>query len=474
MYGFVLVGEKSHLQTSGKDLASPTAPIVDLAVSGCRLENLSEAACLYRCIVRAYRGGRRSPPKRALEFVSAALPPVNESAKTATIRNYVFSASDSHLSLQQVERMVTGASGWDAIVASIRDQWTESMDDDDTTRGSYNDTEIAMRIRRGILSQLADGVLPVLSNENSKGKSDQAQDDDRVTTIRNEEEMGKKFDAILDAICLGDARNSGSWYRAAQCLNAKAELIADRLGRNKDVASIENFTVPLPQHRTVRGIELDALLQEQEDADALINENWIHYLGNNLAAYVTYTWASHESLRVCSESVGEHCRDLMVDSGETEKRRQYIIWKSIDALYRKGDYLSWQEAWGGMFVFALRKMAVRLMAVAHYLLESKEERTAEDKVLMSELCESMGRIFYSDLSGSQNYGYPMRTMGARRKRALAMTAKVCFEGAVAWVNEPEKTDDESEEGHTTWDLMFIIGKVSARGLEPCSIKTSRS
>ena len=474
MYGFVLVGEKSHLQTSGKDLASSTAPIVDLAVTGCRLENLSDAACLYRCIVRAYRVGRRSPPKKALEFVSSALPTVKESAKTTTIRNYVFSASDSYLSPQQIERMVKRASGWDAVVSSIRDQLTESKDDDDSSQGSNDDTEVAMRIRRGILSQLAEGVLPTISNENSKGKSDQTQDDDRFTTMKNEEEIAKKFDAILDAICLGDARNSGSWFRAAQCLNAKAELIADRLGRNKDFASIDNFTVPLPQHRSVRGIQLDVLLQEQEDADALIDENSIHYLGNNLATYVTFTWASHESLRACSESLGEKYRDLMVDDRGSQNRRQYNIWKSIDALYRKGDYLSWQEAWGGMFVFALRKMAVRLMAVAHYLLQSKVDKMAEDNVLMSELSESLGLIFYSDLSGSQNYGYPMRPMSMRRKRELAMTAKACFESAVACVNEPEKADDASEEGHTTWDLMFIIGKVSTRDLETCSIHTTCS
>jgi hypothetical protein len=462
MYGFVLIGEKGHLQSSGKDLASSTAPIIDLAETDCRLENLSSAACLYRCIVRAYRSGRRSPPKRALEFLSAALPAVEQSEKSSIIRDFVFSA-DSYLSLEQVKRIVTRADEWDSVFSSIRDQLTKNEEDGDAMTEPKDDTAVAMRIRRGMLSHLTDGVLPMNANENCKGKSDQAQDDDRVVTAKNEEELAKKFDAIMDAICLSDARSSRSWYRAAQCLSAKAEMIADRLGRSRDVASIEHFTVPLPQHRIVRGIQLAALLKDQDDTDSLINANWIHYLGNDLSAYVKYTWASHDSLRACTDSLGEDCRDLMMeDSTGNEKRSQYKVWKSIDALHRKGDYLSWQEAWGGMFVFVLRKLSVRLMAVALYLLQSEKDQTAEDKVLMSELCESLGVIFYSELSGSQSYGYPMRSMGEKRKRDLAMIAKVCFEGAVEFVNEPETTHDGNEEVHTTWDLIFILGKVSCQ------------
>lgn len=460
LYGFVLVGEKAHLQSSGKDLAMTATPILDLAVRDCHLENVSAAAQLYRCIVRAYSTGRRSPPKKALELVSSALPPLEETEKSRALESFLFNTSEPYLSLDQIASLVRKDDNWETPFAPIGVHLVSSDEQNNPKHLSQEKEEI-MRVRRGILSELAGGQLPISINEAGKGKSDQAPDDDRVATIKNEEEISKKFEAILGDLCLGDAENSQGWYRAAQCVSTKAELIADRLGLSKGFARSTDFAIPLPEPRSVQGIDRRELEEAQEEEDALINANWIHYLGSDLSVYARFSWASFDSLQACSDEIGKACRTLPSEDG---KRSQRLIWRSIDSLYKKGDYLGWQEAWGGIFVFALRKLAVRFMSVALYLLLSKTEQDAEDKVLISELCESLGMILYSDLMGSQNYGYPMRAMGPKRKRDLASASRACFRAAADIVEEPSSDDDGSDdETQATWDLLFMIGKVRFLG-----------
>lgn len=465
MYGFALVSENSHILHSGKDLASSIAPSNDLAVKSYRLEDISAAARLYRCIVRAYGTGRRSPPKKSLEFVSNALPAVEANEKSKIIRGFVFDASTLPSLLEQVKAVATEASGWDGLFLPIKTHLTTNHDTnhDELSFSSNGNSDKAtvMRIRRGIISQLADGLLPMSTNESTKGKSDQVQDDDRTITIKNEEEITKKFEAIFDDICLGDARSSESWHRAAQCLSAKAELIADRLGLSKGFLRATKFTIPDTYHRNVQGISLSSLYLSEDEEENLINSNWVHHLGDDLSAYTKHTWSSLDSLRKCGDTIGKSCNADGPAGGKREgvQSHQRAVWKKIDSFHGKGDILAWQEAWGGMFVFTLRKIAVRFLLIALYLLRSKDTPTSDDKVLMSELCESLGVLFYSDLICSQNYGYPMRVMGIKRKRELATTAKICFEASVEFVNEPEKTNDGNEEVHTTWDLIFMLGKV---------------
>lgn len=462
LHGFVLVGEKAHLQATGKDLASSTAPIVDLAVKDCKLENVAAAAQLYRCIVRAYSGGRRSPPKKALELVSNALPPLEDSEKSTTLRRFLFDTDGSYFSFEQISRLVTKEVEWDHPFSSIQKQLCINEDEArNSQQVASEEVEVVMRVRRGILSELAGGQLPLNGNENVKGKSDQTPDDDRLVAVKNEEEIAKKFDAIVDDLCLGDTTNSEGWYRAAQCLNTKAELIADRLGLRLGFARNKDFAIPSPQPRSVRGIELELLQQEQETEDTMLNSSCIHYFGDDLSLFAKFSWASFESLRAFADEIGRRCQGLTFSDGPNNgKLSQGAIWKRIESYYGNGDFLSWQEAWGGIFVFALRTLAVRFISVSLYLLQSKIVPTSEEKILQSELCESLGIILYTSLMGSQNYGYPMRPMGLKRKRDLARTARICFQAAVDVVVVPTKTDGASDEDHATWDLLFMVGKVS--------------
>jgi hypothetical protein len=86
------------------------------------------------------------------------------------------------------------------------------------------------------------------------------------------------------------------------------------------------------------------------------------------------------------------------------------------------------------------------------MVESKEKVESDDKILNSEICEAIGVALYSRMMASQNYGYPMHTMSEDRKRNIATAAKVAFERAANGIQE-----DESQE---TWDLTFMVGKVS--------------
>jgi len=78
---------------------------------------------------------------------------------------------------------------------------------------------------------------------------------------------------------------------------------------------------------------------------------------------------------------------------------------------------------------------------------------------MSEMCESLGNAFYSELMASQSYGWPMRTVTSKKKRDLAVLANVCFQAAIRHADDSIETDDENE-NHCTWDLLFMVGKVS--------------
>jgi hypothetical protein len=98
------------------------------------------------------------------------------------------------------------------------------------------------------------------------------------------------------------------------------------------------------------------------------------------------------------------------------------------------------------------------MCTALYVLQCKKVLEIEDKVIMSEICESLGIALYTDLMASQNYGYPMHEMALKRKRDLANAAKCCFQAATDIVDDPSGKD-ESSEGRATWDLLFMIGKV---------------
>lgn len=457
LHGFSLVGEQGH-QSSGKEAISSTIT-TDLDEKSFPVESTAAAAQLYRCIMRAYASGRRSPPKAALEAVSSALPPLQESAKSKLLKDFIFASNEWELGLQDITKLIKKDSSWDSSFSKIQSQLISLGDE--SSDGSKTFENDIMRLRRGISGQLADGQLPRSASDAGKNKADSGQENERLFSTRQEEEISKKFFAIFDDLCLGNIKNAKGWYRAAQCLVVKAELIADRLGLSTGFSRNNDFSIPYPRPPRRTSVDLSVLQAEQQHEETRSKEAWIPHLGNNLSLYIKHSWSSFDSLILFSSELVKELEDEM-DMDVENSDIAIAVWKEIQSMYNSGNFLKWQEAWGGIFVYALRKLSLRFMCMALYLIQSNAGIDADDRLLMSEICESIGIGLYSELMGSQVYGYPMRIMSTKRKRDLATSAKLSFQSAVDIVeyHGSEDTDgkDKSIEARVSWDLVFMIGK----------------
>jgi hypothetical protein len=134
------------------------------------------------------------------------------------------------------------------------------------------------------------------------------------------------------------------------------------------------------------------------------------------------------------------------------------VWTEIDDLFAKNDFAGWQQAWGGLFVSSLRMMALRCMCLGVYVLYKRKERSAKESLLISEVTEFLGVTLYSQLMGSQVYGYPLHARTDLEKRELAEASLTCFESAIDFT-ATSTSGQESDSGSMTWDLLFMIGKV---------------
>ncbi|CAJ1966696.1 unnamed protein product [Cylindrotheca closterium] len=442
LFGFTLVGEKENTSSTTDNLARNLQP-----------ESTSAAARLYRCIVRTYPSGRRSPPKSALEVVSSALPPIEETEKSRSLKEFVFQSNGAETGTKSVLRLMEKAESWNRPFKKIKDLLDQEQEVSEITSvaaGASSTADEAYRVRRGISSELASGQVPAnLADTGQKGKSDSSSEDERLLCLKHEEEASKKFLAIIDDICLGNANDTTSWYRAAQCVALKAELIADRLGLSKGYARSNDFSAPSQPRRLKKRLTLDVLEAEQKREDLKISQNWVTVLGQDLSVYVRHSWSSFSSLQACSDEIKKSLGDRG-NLDKSQKTLEMVALKNLEKMNASQKFLEWQEAWGGIFVFALKKLALRLLCTALFMVESKEKVESDDKILNSEICEAIGVALYSQMMASQNYGYPMHTMSEDRKRSIAMVAKVAFERAANGIKE-----DESQE---TWDLTFMVGK----------------
>ena len=345
------------------------------------------------------------------------------------------------------------------------------MSDEGNDSEGYSLANDVMRVRRGISGQLASGQLPSSVSDAGKNKSDQGPEDERLLSTRQEEEISKKFSAIFDDLCLGDINNCKGWYRAAQCLVAKAELIADRLGLSLGFDRNTDFSIPVPRPKRKESVFISVLEAEQEDEDTRMNKSWISHLGKDLSIYTEHSWSSFDSLISCSSKISKQLEeDMEIDNSRNSPPSQSVAWREIEAMYNSGNFLQWQEAWGGIFVGVLRKLALRFTCTGLFILQSKSSMDAEDRILISEIIESIGISHYSELMGSQAYGYPMHIMSQKRKRNLAHAAKMSFQAALDIVehdgNDEGSENDDSSDARVTWDLLFMIGKV---GYISCNI-----
>jgi len=441
LHGFTLTNSGDEYSTK-EHLSTTTS---EFQTKKFKPESHKAAAQLYRCI---FRMGKKTPPKAALETVTSALPPLRQSEKSKLIRQFVFSSNTKLFLIEDIASIVTKTSNWTKHFEDI-EKWeqTETTEGNSEPRNDSIDDEVFF-MRKGIFLLLSQGDLPTYTADGGK-------DEDRSSSIRFEKELAKKFNAILNTICFAETYSIRAWFRASQCLLSMHEVVSDRLGLSKGFSRSRNFGIPQGKPPAVSRLSITSLIEKQEKESLVKEMGWIEFLGEDLSHYVNHEWTSFESLQMLSQ------KNLVSPAGIANQVEDeaYVfmgqIQKEIDDMYSKGRFGEWQQAWGGMFVSALRKIAIRCMCVAVFLFHERKARIKkEDESLLPEVLESLGTILYASVMGSQSYGYPMHVMGSHDKRRMVQASRVCFQGSVDAAIAV--TDDGKAE---TWDLLFMIGKV---------------
>jgi hypothetical protein len=435
LYGFSL----SH---ENKDAQCGPALVNDK--NRCNLpESANAAASLYRCVLRTYSQGRRSPPKCALEAILAVLPPAADTTKAMDFRKFLFSKDGPWLAASEWCTFIKQPEDFSAHFRHI-ERWI----DVGRAEGETGQEDEMTKVRRGASNLLAQSNI-------SPNYEVGADEDRRLVAIQMEEENAKKFYALFDGLCLGQASDFDSWFAAAQCLLVKADTIADRIGLTKGFGRLSDFTPSASKFDRERKLSFGQLLEEQSREDSLAEQGWLQCLGTDLSVYVSFTWSSLESLKLLSEAVLSGYRENLMQLRKNDEAPPFDlqVWSEIEHLRLNSDHDAWQHAWGGLFVSALRNIASRCAQLAIYTLH-KRRADVDLQIELSEIMESLGIFFYTDLMASQLYGYPMRPLTPSSKRQMAESSLACFERSI------ETASSNEEVLRTSWDLKLMMGKVS--------------
>ena len=465
LYGFTISG---HWTNHAKD-ASTVGDESDSTYK--QPETVAAVSQLYRCIRRAYSKSRRSPPKVALECVLSSLPPPGETAVRSSVKAFLFSPNLDSCSTKLIRKFTinnlnVGESY--KVCADVLDTFSK----DEVVEADRE----TLLVRKGVSAELAQGTLPNISCAVDDSKKTT---EERTHSAQNERELSKKFLAVIDDLCYNDPFKCKGWVDAAECMRLKADLIADRLGYSLGFSRSSDFCISKSAKLQTDARELPDLLAHQETEHQRLSQGWAPTLGTDLAEYVTHQWCSFDSLQKCAKAVARSIKAKATTTPEVADDLYFEAhaWKEIEDHFRNDDYVQWQQAWGGLFVEALRAISTRCLCMALFLLHTKKQSdiTGEgDKAdapsthsMLSEVQEGLGVVCYTSLMASQGYGYPMHVLASHKKRDIASTARLCFEQAVQRVDNSEtKAQDESQ---VTWDLVFMIGKVSVPQIRTVSV-----
>jgi hypothetical protein len=126
--------------------------------------------------------------------------------------------------------------------------------------------------------------------------------------------------------------------------------------------------------------------------------NWVPFLGDDISIYVDYEWSSFPSLENCALASRMNFKGVAKenDDKESEIERDEIVEarcrNEIETMYKSNDFIAWQQAWGGMFVEALRTIALRCLCIGLFLVgENANNLTIKDSTsLQSEILETLG------------------------------------------------------------------------------------
>eukprot|EP00977_Amphora_coffeiformis_P014319 scaffold3967_cov179-Amphora_coffeaeformis.AAC.1 len=406
-------------------------------------EGVRAAAQLYRCVMRASGFGRKTVPKTALDTIQAALPEFEGSSRAQKLRECLFDAKSDGFDLKGLVSVAQKASSWETYFKDVSECLEISSYDDEASI----DDESSL-IRQGIAHLIAQGPLPHYQESPDT--------DARVESASVENELARKFDALLFELSYGNGANCKNWVKAAQCCWTKADMIADRIGKQKKFVHCPDFVVkgPMPCHPEGRALSDLVARQEQEDGLRLVG--WTEIMGHDLSVFMDHCWSSLESLKDCSRALETQFKSSTDHIEEMSDSIQ--TYEEVTRLFRNKEFDMWQHSWGGLFVSSLRILARRCMAIALYVSYKELDRTIEpgDNRLSAEICESLGTFMYSEVSGSQIYGYPMRSLTQNRKRKFADLAATFYGEALSLQkNRPPK---DKATVSADWDILFMIGK----------------
>lgn len=370
-----------------------------------------------------------------------------------------------------------------------------------------SDEDEAYILRKGLYHDLAQGPLPKLGSTETNLDAANAADEiisrngntnDRHETSRYERSLWKKFSCILNDLCFSPV-NSEGWANAALCLSSKADFICDRLRSLNSSYQKEDFFIAPAQNSIENEVsceieqkpsyQVDLLLTMQSKECEDLNKNWIPCLGEDLSVYIRRSWASFSSLLECATEISENARSgvksrhdelqkndvskgALSASDEDEKYR--VLEKQIRKMYKTGNFSSWQQAWGGMYVQALRVMAKRCLQISFCIARRKTSDSQNNageiyeghEQLIAEVAETTAGSLYGELQGGVLYGFPMRPIPDLIKRNLANQAMVYFRETMKWLATEEivkKENNQNPEGEENqcdlWTYHFMIGKV---------------
>ena len=407
-------------------------------------EGVKAAAQLYRCVMRASAFGRKSPPKTALDTIQAALPELKSSPRAQKIRDCLFDAQKDKFDLKGLVSVAQKVSSWESYFSNMSECFETPSGDIEP----HLDDESSL-VRQGIAHLIAQGPLP--QYQEAPGT------DARVETASVENELSRKFNSIIFELGYGDVADCKLWVKAAQCCWTKAEMIADRIARQKSFVLCRDFVLKGPVRPVREGMQLSNLVAGQEREDELRLVGWTEIVGQDLSLFMDYCWSSFDSLKDCSRAL--EAQFLALTETTEEIAESIHTYEEITRLFREGKFDMWQQRWGGLFVSSLRNLARRCMSVALYVSCTELDSTIEkgDERIVAEICESLGTYMYSEVSGSQIYGHPMRALTEHRKRQYGEYAAAFYNEALS-LQKPIKEKDK-ETISADWDIRFMIGKV---------------
>lgn len=456
IYGFNAQGHNSNIADSLRKSFIP--------------ESTTAAAQLFRCIRRMFHNNRRSPPAKALEIIATALPPAEETKVSKEIRRFLFSPdNDIEIIRSSGSDKPLGFPDWVLSQSeAISSQSAQVVDDVDI-------------IRKGVCHELAKGSIMKLDGQHPSS-DDQGLSEERERSKNNELSLSKKFCAVLDDLCY-NPKNIEGWIVLSECLGFKADIICDRLVPLNEPHNSADFILTNDSRRLHPStLTLEELQGRQIDEFKATREKWLPFIGRNLYVYMQHPWCSFSSLRACAEDIRRSLRQEKPDLDEAPESLEFTFWKAIDNFYTNGQYLSYMNAWAGMFVYALKTMRLRALFVARYLAKSHQigqqhkmhpSAVSEDVSASSYFFSSsifprvvislnfflfltkLGTALYGDLMGSTVYGYPMHVMTQYEKRNIAHSAKVYFQEAIQLSNSH---DFRSDCPCNRWDNQFMVGK----------------